>query len=80
MAEVDARIHLALACCVTALETEPKVPPPARALILGAMRLLLDANGYIKRKAKHNTTVFRKIKRRANEHTDPGHENAAQLR
>lgn len=67
MAEVDARIHLALACCVTALETEPKVPPPARALILGAMRLLLDANGYIKRKAKHNTNVFRAIKRRAND-------------
>lgn len=44
---VDFRIHLALAMCVSALDYGPELPPAARALIVGAMELLLDADKYI---------------------------------
>ena len=44
---VDFRLHLALAMCVSALETGPVLPPAARALIIGAMELLLDADKHI---------------------------------
>ena len=52
MADVDARIHLALATCAAALDCGPKLPAAARALIVGAMQLLLEANRHIKRKVK----------------------------
>lgn len=50
MAKVDGRIHLALACCLTALETEPVIPPDARNLIICAMKILLGANKLIDEK------------------------------
>ena len=52
MAKVDCRIHFALSACAAALENGPKLPPAARALITGAMELLLDADKHIKRKMK----------------------------
>ena len=51
MAEnVDGRLHFALAVCSSILKSEPKMPTPSRALIIGAMQLLLDADKYIKYK------------------------------
>lgn len=44
---VDFRIHLALSMCAAALKHGPELPPTARALIIGAMELLLDADQYI---------------------------------
>ena len=45
--KVDFRIHIALSMCATALDYGPELPPAARALIVGAMELLLDADKYI---------------------------------
>ena len=45
--QVDYRLHLALSMCAAALDHGPELPPAARALIIGAMELLLDADKHI---------------------------------
>ena len=47
MGKVDFRIHFALSMCAAALSHGPVLSPAARALILGAMELLLDADKHI---------------------------------
>ena len=48
----DGRIHLVLSACMVILEQDPELPEPAKALIIGAMSLLISANRYIEKRVK----------------------------